>query len=250
VCQWAQQVSYDLPMAKTKAQIAANKHFIREQLGEDPSKWSTSCVLPYPEKFERSIDLLHQAALAAASGVAGIEQAKHLIGQMDDWEMRTWFDDYAQNSGKVRLEISGTKHISKSGGGSLVRPSKKHQLAIIKAQGFHCRYCGIRIVPRDQFLKLQKLVGYVTLPNRSQKLGKMKNTDIHGIWLLTRATVDHIEPMSQGGIDVNREENLAACCWPCNYAKWKYTVEELGLENPNLRPPTSNQWLGLTDILL
>jgi hypothetical protein len=123
------------------------------------------------------------------------------------------------------------------------------ELQIIETQGFHCGYCGIRLVHNDQFKKLQSLVGYDTLPNRSQEKKKMRNTDIHGVWLLTRATVDHVEPMAQGGLDVNRDENLVACCWPCNYAKWKYTIEDLGIDNPLCRPLRNTDWLGLTDIL-
>ena len=77
----------------------------------------------------------------------------------------------------------------------------------------------------------------------------MRNTDIHGIWLLTRATVDHVEPMAKGGLAVNRDENLAACCWPCNYAKWKYTLADLELDDPTFRQPRHTDWLGLTDVL-
>ena len=236
-------------MSKSKAQIVANKARVREILTNDTSKWSRECVLPYPKEFETSIDLLLEASLLAVQGESGVKQARQLIKQMADAEMRSWFDDLAQNSGKVRLEMLQCKPEKLVGNSSIKRPTAKREIEIIREQGFHCRYCGIRIVPNQQLKNLQNLVGYETLPNRSQEKKKMRNTDIHGIWLLTRATVDHVEPMAQGGRDVNRSENLAACCWPCNYAKWKYTIEDLKIENPMDRQPRNTKWLGLTDIL-
>ena len=234
-------------MGKSRAQIAVNKALVRERLPADPAQWSRECVLPYPKEFESSIDLLLEAAVHATHD--NKEHARQLIGQMQDADMRSWFDDLAQNSGKVRLEILNRTPKPHIGKNLVKRPTNAQEKKIIRAQGFHCRYCGIRLVLNDQFKKLQKIVGYKFLPNRNQAEKKTKNTDIHGIWLITRATVDHVEPVSRGGLDVNREENLAACCWPCNYAKWKYTLEELEIDNPMFRPARQTDWLGLTDIL-
>lgn len=234
-------------MGKSRAEISASKALVRERLTRDTAQWSRECVLPYPKEFDKSIDLLHEAAGHAARG--NREQAQQIIGQMQDAEMRSWFDDLAQNSGKVRLEILNRTPQSHPGKRLIKRPTSAQEKEIIRAQGFHCRYCGIRLVLNGQLKKLQDIVGYDVLPNRSQARKKTKNTDIHGIWLITRATVDHVEPVSHGGLDVNREENLAACCWPCNYAKWKYMIEDLEIDNPMCRPARHTDWLGLTDIL-
>ena len=236
-------------VGKTRAMIAKNKSKVRAYLTEDPTNWPRDCVIRYPSKFERSIDLLHDAAKAAVVGEQGRAESKYLISQMDDLEMRSWFDEMAQNAGKVRLEILGRKPKAPIGRSSNKRPSKREELPIITRDGFHCRYCGIRIVPNEQLKKLQKIVGYETLPDRSQALRRTKNTDIHGIWLLTRATVDHVEPVSRGGPDVNREENLVACCWPCNYAKWSYTIQDLELDHPGEQSAKINDWCGLMDFL-
>jgi 5-methylcytosine-specific restriction endonuclease McrA len=236
-------------MSKSRVQIAANKALVRDRLTTDTTKWSRECLLPYPKEFDRSIDLLLEATIFATQGKSGVEQAQQLIQQMADAEMRSWFDDIAQNSGSVRLELLNRKPQELLGTSPVKRPTKKQEKQIIHEQGFHCRYCGIRIVLNDQMKKLQSLVGYETLPNRSKELKRMRNTDIHGIWLLTRATVDHVEPMAKGGLDVNRKENLVACCWPCNYGKWKYTLEELEIDNPMRREPRRTDWLGLTDVL-
>ena len=236
-------------MSKSKAQIVANKARVRERLTNDTSKWSRECVLPYPKEFETSIDLLLEASLLAVQGESGVKQARQLIKQMADAEMRSWFDDLSQNSGKVRLEMLNRKPKKSNGKSSEERPTKKREMQIIREQGFHCRYCGIRLVPNNQLKNLQDLVGYKTLPNRSKMEKKTSNADIHGIWILTCATVDHVEPMAMGGLDINRDENLAACCWSCNYAKSWYTIEDLEIDNPMGRPARHTDWLGLTDIL-
>ena len=236
-------------MSKSQAQIAANKERVRSRLTTDISQWSRECLLPYPPEFEHSIDLLLQAAiLAKQGGEQRVKEARLLIKEMADADMRSWFDDLAQNSGKVRLEILNRAPKKLVGNKSQKRPTAKLENQIIQAQGFHCRYCGIRLVPNKQLVHLQKLVGYEILPNRSRKEKRTQNTDVHGIWLLTRAAVDHVEPVAQGGQDVNRIENLVACCWSCNYGKWKYTLKDLELDNPLCRSAKKTDWLGLTDI--
>ena len=236
-------------MSKPQAQIDTNKALVRERLTDDTTKWSRECVLPYPKEFEHSIDLLLEASDLAVKGKSGIRHAQQLIQQMSDVEMRTWFDALAQNAGAVRLEMLNRKPNKSVGKSSEDRPTKKREMQIIREQGFHCRYCGIRLVPNKQLKNLQDLVGYETLPNRSKKKKRMSTIDIHGIWILTRATVDHVEPMAMGGLDINRDENLAACCWSCNYAKSWYTIEDLEIDNPMCRPARHTDWLGLTDIL-
>lgn len=236
-------------MGKGREEVARNKAFVRSVLTEDLSKWSRECILAYPTHFERSIDLLLEAAKAASRGKSGRHEAQSAIGQMDDQEMRDWFDKYAQNAGTVRLEILGRTPSELAGRGSIKRPTKKTETEIIRRDGFHCRYCGVRIVPNDQMKKLQDVVGYETLPNRSLARGRTRNTDVHGVWLLTRATVDHVDPVAGGSTDVNRPENLVASCWPCNYAKWKYTIDDLELDCPSTRPSKKSDWLGLTDFL-
>ena len=96
-------------MSKPQAQIDANKTLVRERLTDDITSWSRECVLPYPKEFEHSIDLLLEASLMAVQGRSGVKQAQHLIQQMLDAEMRTWFDALAQNAGAVRLEILNRK---------------------------------------------------------------------------------------------------------------------------------------------
>jgi 5-methylcytosine-specific restriction endonuclease McrA len=62
---------------------------------------------------------------------------------------------------------------------------------LVRASGGHCRYCGI-LVPRDSI------------------------------------TIDHIVPLSKGGLDV--AENLALACERCNREKGNGIVMDLYLD--------------------
>jgi hypothetical protein len=45
-------------------------------------------------------------------------------------------------------------------------------------------------------------------------------------------------------------ENLVTACWSCNFGKADYTLEEIGLEDPRLRPPkTLDDWDGLMSLV-
>jgi len=64
-----------------------------------------------------------------------------------------------------------------------------------------------------------------------------------GASLVFRPVADHVEPWSRGGAtDLN---NLVTSCWPCNFGKMEYTVEELGITDPRSRPSVSDGWYGL-----
>jgi hypothetical protein len=54
---------------------------------------------------------------------------------------------------------------------------------------------------------------------------------------------DHVLPHAKGGD--NSLDNLVVTCAPCNYGRWHYTLEEVGLMDPRDRPPTQSLWDGL-----
>lgn len=42
--------------------------------------------------------------------------------------------------------------------------------------------------------------------------------------------------------------NLVTSCQSCNYGKYNYTLEQLGLDDPRIRPPSPfSDWTGLTE---
>ena len=54
---------------------------------------------------------------------------------------------------------------------------------------------------------------------------------------------DHILPHARGGD--NSIENMVITCAPCNFGRMKYTLAEMGLADPRMRPVEKIDWDGL-----
>lgn len=61
--------------------------------------------------------------------------------------------------------------------------------------------------------------------------------------LVLKASLDHILPHSRGGD--NDPSNLVTACYPCQFGRSSWTLEEVGLTDPRLRPPVVDNWDGL-----
>lgn len=75
---------------------------------------------------------------------------------------------------------------------------------------------------------------HLTLGEDAFPLGR-RNSELSGYYLVLCATLDHVVPHSLGGRTI--EENLVSSCWPCNYGKMNYTLEQIGLDDPRSRSP-------------
>ena len=133
--------------------------------------------------------------------------------------MRDWYIEHGQMSGKHRAHLLGLpKPIDvEVNRRDEVRSPKSLEDQVFRRDGFRCRYCGIRLVSR--------------------------NADTHGILCIFYPSADHVEPWHLGGrTDM---ENLVTSCVPCNFGKDRFTVEQIGIENPFLRSPVVEGWCGL-----
>ena len=54
---------------------------------------------------------------------------------------------------------------------------------------------------------------------------------------------DHLLPHARGG--GSDLDNLLITCAPCNYARWNYTLAEVGLLDPRTRERVRSTWDGL-----
>jgi 5-methylcytosine-specific restriction endonuclease McrA len=108
---------------------------------------------------------------------------------------------------------------------------------IFRRDGYHCRYCGGRVVPAA-VLHATALIWPAVIPTHPHWRTDMT----HPVFVSRGAMVDHIAPHAHGGSssDLN---NLATACTPCNMQKNEFTLERLGW---SLLEPMTTDWDGLT----
>ena len=63
------------------------------------------------------------------------------------------------------------------------------------------------------------------------------------VWGVFCFVADHVVPLAAGG--ANQITNLVTACWPCNFAKWSYKLDELGLDDPFRYEAVHDDWDGL-----
>lgn len=108
---------------------------------------------------------------------------------------------------------------------------------VLLRDGYRCRYCGIPVVSADirRFLARQypRSVPWDAYDPSKQHAG------LSCMWL----QFDHVIPHSHGGR--SDPENVVVTCALCNFGKHGFTLRQLGLSDPSLRPPVAVTWDGL-----
>lgn len=209
-------------------------------LGSDPGTWSKAAPLLPPEWFDAQAVRFGQAVRHAADGdTAG---AVAMLRTLRSDEMRAWFDEHGQVSGRRRRSVLRQPTPS-TGPSSLdpLRSPRRFEVAVYQRDFHQCRYCGLKIIPKEVLYAFEKIVGTLEFRTRGT------NAEQHGVIHAFKAVVDHVEPYKRGGrTDFN---NLVTACPGCNYGKEAFTLEELGLDNPRDRVPVESDWDGLTSLL-
>ena len=167
------------------------------------------------------------------------EKSIHQISPIRGEEMRDWFIELGQRSGKYRvrrLDLPKPEKVDDHFRDPTRSPSRFEE-AVFMRDGYRCRYCGIRLICKkfmQAFIKALRWTGFIK---------GSKNIERHGIIFATYPYADHVKPWNQGGR--TDESNLVASCGCCNFGKGSYTVEQMGVENPFLRKPKFDDWDGL-----
>ena len=120
----------------------------------------------------------------------------------------------------------------------IVRAVKKQ---VLDRDGFRCRYCGIPVVSADVRKLARKL--YPDAVRWVEGDPSRQHAGFQCLWL----QYDHVVPHSHGGRST--PENVVISCALCNFGKDRYTLAQLGLEDPRLRPPEPTDWDGLERLL-
>ena len=202
--------------------------------------WSSRAPLPPPAWITSQLPTLAQAMKAAVS--SGEDAARELVGRIPDEKIRSWCVEHGQLSGIFRHRALGKPAAPNESLGIGPRnPNSSMTDAVLRRDRYQCRYCGLPVIPKTVHVAFSIVVG----PD-AYSVGRT-NQERHGMALISRAQLDHVVPYGQGG--VTGEENLVTACWACNYGKARFTLSQIALQDPRHRPPSTNEWDGMTSML-
>jgi len=118
-------------------------------------------------------------------------------------------------------------------------PSRTVIARIYARDHYHCRYCGERVI----LTAVMRLVARL-YPREFPYHPNWKTDSTHPAFVSRSATLDHVEPIADGGDPVD-EANLVTACWGCNRRKGDLRLSEIGW---SLVEPADKTWNGLTEL--
>ena len=210
-------------------------------LGDRPEFWSTRAPLLAPPWFNAQIDAFAAAVQAAALGDK--RKAVEHLATVKSTDLRVWYVEHGQMSGRFRVRgrrLPVPQAISPSRDAQRSPDAFAKQLFL--RDGHLCRYCGVRVVPKQVLAAFAAVVGVKVF------CATGTNEARHGVVLAFRANVDYVVPWKLGG--PTNPDNLVTACWSCNYGKAGYTIEQLGIEDPRKFGPYLGEWDGLLSSLI
>jgi 5-methylcytosine-specific restriction endonuclease McrA len=200
--------------------------------------WDRYAPLPPPVWIAEDIHRLAEAAHRAAAGE--VAAARHIVGELRAAEAMEWFVEHAQISAHQRRRVLSVPRPPEVSGNR--RPTPEAVRHLVWQRDFYtCRYCGLPTITPAAIKTVRKLIGEDLLPWGSTNATK------HGTLFAARAEYDHVVPVSLGG--GNTPDNIVTSCPGCNYGKDRWSVEELGIEDPRARRPVVSGWDGLMSLL-
>ncbi len=104
---------------------------------------------------------------------------------------------------------------------------------------YQCRYCGERVI----LTAVMRLVSRL-YPDLFPYHQNWKADSTHPAFVSRSATLDHVQPLADGGDPVGLA-NLVTACWSCNRRKGDLRLSELGWA---LVEPRDANWRGLTEL--
>lgn len=119
-------------------------------------------------------------------------------------------------------------------------PNATQRAELIAIQGRNCAFCRIPLVSAE----VRKAL---VLAYPSQARWGPTFDDCHAALLAMWLQFDHVVPHSRGG--TNELTNILLTCSGCNYGRMSHTLEEVGVEDPRLRPIERTDWDGLEAVL-
>ena len=211
--------------------------------GDDPEVKGRCVLAPMPE-HETAARLLSEAADALLAGYSG--SARFLVEQADIPMLRHFATEVMGGRHPDMRRPRRTASPTFTGVKAPKALDAKTEARVFARDGFRCRYCECRVIPRPVRDRMRAMLPGVIrccLKKGENAVGPGE----HGAFHALTATPDHVVPRAAGG--TNDDENLVTSCWPCNFSKGSDTLDELGLSDPRDRPPIMDDWDGLTRLL-
>jgi 5-methylcytosine-specific restriction endonuclease McrA len=159
-------------------------------------------------------------------------------------EVGTFFIEHGQQSAYFRVNDrkkidEENKSVKKENETPRLNPSLEKD--VFKRDCYRCRYCGQRIVAKEVFSEVSRILG-------SENFSvERENSKRNGLTLGLRGVADHVDPYASGG--ETEADNLVTSCYSCNFGKAGYTLKQMGLNDPRARKPVNDDWNGLTEFL-
>lgn len=186
-------------------------------------------------------ELLREAVDAHLSGDrAG---ASHRISLANSQVVRTWLDSIwgkASTYVNFRSVPNSPPILDKMQRLENRMPGKGEKISLLQRDGFHCRFCGIPVIRREVRALLHSIYPDVLPWGRT-------NDAQHAAFQALWAQYDHIVPHARGG--TNDLFNMVIACAACNFGRMDFTLDEVGIEDPRLRPIKRSDWNGLEHVL-
>lgn len=179
-----------------------------------------------PFDFQLSFHQLEKAVEFAVNGqrdlgLEHLNMTRHL-------EIREWFITSAQVAGPRRHAELGHLEAQEP-----AIPEEKQDTrgtsvplarTILDRDRYLCRYCHIPVIYKAEAKKLQLLFGAENFQvSKSNRIA-------HGTLRAFYNSFDHVLPLSRGG--TTSLENLVTACYPCNFGKDNFTLNQLGMLSP------------------
>jgi len=196
------------------------------------------CLLPITPDHERAADLLSDAADALLAG--NVPEATRLVTESNLTSLLEFSSRLLKRVHPSILRWRPTSSpISLTDKSTKRMPGAVATRALHGRDGWRCRYCGCRVISKSARDVLRRRV--------PSSLPWSKDDGYHSAFLALSASVDHVLPASVGG-DID-SRNLVTACWPCQFGRTAYSLEELGLLDPRSRPPIVDKWDGLSRLI-
>ena len=213
------------------------------ELNKDPEKWNKRCPLSLPNYFNEAVDGFTIAISKIVEG--SFKESLKAFEDFDSDAVGNFFIEHGQQSSYSRVsnwkKIKIENKLNRRPNPSPRNPTERLTREVFERDFYRCRYCGLKIIPKEVFSEYSRIVG-----SNNFSVAR-KNSERNGLTLGLRGVADHVYPHSLCGR--TELDNLVTSCYSCNFGKAEYTLKQIGIEDPRFKQPKDDSWRGLMEFL-